>query len=60
MMYEVDAHAYDEVRYEEHRARLTGFCARCEEREALPDDDFCLECASDVEAELREAEERAA
>jgi hypothetical protein len=57
-MYDLDAHAQDEVRYEERPGRLaTGLCSRpwCND-EALPDGEFCPNCEGDVQNMVEEAE----
>lgn len=52
MIYDVDAHAYDEPRYEEHRSRLeVVYCERCFESEVVVPGELCSECIAEIDFE---------
>ena len=58
--YEPDREYGDENAYEAYRDRLaTGLCSRCRENESLPDDEWCRDCALEVEVALAEVEHAA-
>ena len=58
MSYDVDAHGLDDLRYEEHRSRMSDLCEICMNDVVVEGYDECRDCLTELEAELDEIEER--
>jgi len=58
VIYDVDAHGCDDLRYEEHRSRMSDLCEICMNDVVVESEDLCRACLMEVEAELDKIEER--